>query len=702
MSLCTIVRSLLCFSLALGSLCAGRCQTREQPCVGGSNYDGFLVRDVQVTTPFSFISAARAQANRALPIIRLHRGGRFHLADLNEDTSAITRFVRSDVLDGFGQLRFVATIPRLENCTWDTLSVKYTVYVVAVPRFSGDSSTVRDDVIEHPATAGSSFSVPGRLLLRPLVGYNQTRDIFGGLSFRTDAVLGPFSKISGTTVLSRNSAFGNAEFVGDHSSSSRILSEATWRMAYQSLSVPAGSARLTEANVSGSFFGTGRTSSRSQFIFHYGTSISGGHQQSTAPGSINSSLGKLNAAIEVEGGNSSTALSGSYGIEVGGLFENRSVDFVKHVVDFRASSLLTPLPHFLKTGKAPDDRVSFIGTTHKPLAIQFRAAGGVVQTLETLPAPERFFGGNQESRPFIDGMPWQMQSGPYIRSIPENELGASTTQNGFGGTRFYSLNLTVAKAIYGSSLLPRELGTQEFVSKVDFAINTAKGEVADNYFAKDPGVARISSQLGALAEFLAKLNSLATQASGNPEASAALHNLQSRLRVTALTVKSIQSGRAFEMPVLLNTQFPRLQSALTELSVALKTTASSDSASIQQQAEVFEEITKAVRESWNGLDQKAVRKRSNDLAQQDFATVDDVLQTCLYKLNVYSISPVGIFDITRIWPTNVGVRYAIGGGLRLSIVNANFTVGYAANPIRTSRERPGAFFFALDVSDLFR
>jgi hypothetical protein len=78
-----------------------------------------------------------------------------------------------------------------------------------------------------------------------------------------------------------------------------------------------------------------------------------------------------------------------------------------------------------------------------------------------------------------------------------------------------------------------------------------------------------------------------------------------------------------------------------------------------------------------------------------------VLNAFLYELNIYSIAPVAVVDVARVWPTNTGTRFAVGGGARLSLVNMNFTLGYAANPKRQRGEGPGALFVSLDVSDLF-
>jgi len=71
------------------------------------------------------------------------------------------------------------------------------------------------------------------------------------------------------------------------------------------------------------------------------------------------------------------------------------------------------------------------------------------------------------------------------------------------------------------------------------------------------------------------------------------------------------------------------------------------------------------------------------------------------QLNIYSISPVAILDVARVWPVNEGGRYGVGPGLRLSLVNANLSFGYAFNPRRGGPEKAGAVFFKLDITSLF-
>ena len=82
----------------------------------------------------------------------------------------------------------------------------------------------------------------------------------------------------------------------------------------------------------------------------------------------------------------------------------------------------------------------------------------------------------------------------------------------------------------------------------------------------------------------------------------------------------------------------------------------------------------------------------------------EIIDTLQNETNRFSFSMVGIFDSGRVWPDPHGTRYAIGGGGRFSLINVNFTVGYAFNPqprMELGQGR-GALFFSLTYTNLFR
>jgi hypothetical protein len=70
-------------------------------------------------------------------------------------------------------------------------------------------------------------------------------------------------------------------------------------------------------------------------------------------------------------------------------------------------------------------------------------------------------------------------------------------------------------------------------------------------------------------------------------------------------------------------------------------------------------------------------------------------------LNIFSVAPVAIVDVARVWPVKESVHWGLGPGVRLSLVNANFTMGYGFNPQTAAGEKDGTIFFKLDVTSLF-
>jgi hypothetical protein len=325
---------------------------------------------------------------------------------------------------------------------------------------------------------------------------------------------------------------------------------------------------------------------------------------------------------------------------------------------------------------------------------------------------ERFLGGNQ-GRPFIPGQPWDALGQPFIRSIPENRLGTETGTNLIGGDRFYSANLTVAKALWGKALLPRDLATpsasggMDFLDALDGAIATAKGELSDTYYSKDPSVSAVADTLGTLGDDLAALKktlkALPPGFLNLPDVMAIKRDLNGFLIGATASVDLIKNGQGRIMPFLINTQLPGLVGDLDRLTNAARGAGDTASLGLLQELKTpLDSHVGDLKARWNKLDTSAARAGANAHAAADFAPAEGVLNKLLYTMNAFSIAPVAIFDVARLWPEQHGTRYATGAGVRLSIVNANFTFGYAYNPIQAVHEGSGAVFFKLDFTDLFR
>jgi cell division protein FtsB len=99
-----------------------------------------------------------------------------------------------------------------------------------------------------------------------------------------------------------------------------------------------------------------------------------------------------------------------------------------------------------------------------------------------------------------------------------------------------------------------------------------------------------------------------------------------------------------------------------------------------------------------------VRAAAEKRAHQDMVRPREVIDTLRYEANSYAFSLIGIADAGRIWPDSNGTRFAFGGGGRVSLVNVNFTLGYAVNPSphKELGQGRGALLIGFTYTNLFR
>ena len=702
-------RSLVFFALLpLLTVAAVAQNTQAQPAVpcpeDATLYQGGTIAKIRITSPFDFLPATKSLLTGAGLILPSKVGAPFDDATFSYGARAITTLVRTKLPSGFTFVRLVATHGVLENCTADTVEIHYTVFTVVIPRTSGNFSELASSLIKTPASAAGSLATNSLLQLIPSINYNQTRGAFGGVTLDQPVPLYLFDHLSATPLVSSNSTTGAITLTGTANPAKEYLNTASWQLSDQYYDVPVGASSLQKALLSTSFFGSTKELA-SAVTMRFGASVGGGHVQDATGDTPNSSYGeaKLLTGVVIRKGSATMAVS--YGFEAGTSISSSSGTFEKHIFDGRYAASWSPLPKYLTNGgEGPDDRAKFIGATHRPLSLEVQGNGGFLTGSPVVPSVERFLGGNQ-SRPFLPGQTWDVSSQPFIRSITENQLGIAAATGVVGGRRFYSANVTVAKAIWGRSLIPKDLGDPEFLDQLGGAIKTAKGELSDTYYGKDPAVAGAAATVTVMGSILNDLKqnlaSLSAAVTASQDGKTVLKDLNHKLLVATLTVKAVSSGKAAEMSILMNTQVPGIESDLDQLTAVAQAAHDPSATSIQNWKSALGNELTALETSWAALDSDSARKKANVHAQKDFAPAESILDSLLYKVNVYSIAPVGIFDIARIWPESNGTRYGVGGGVQLSIVNANFTVGYAANPTRPNHETVGAVFFKLAFTDIF-
>jgi hypothetical protein len=432
-------------------------------------------------------------------------------------------------------------------------------------------------------------------------------------------------------------------------------------------------------------------------VVRFGASLEGGNQQTESNAALgagdniaSSGYGALKAYVGATANVGRYSVAGSYGLQAGTLGASTSVEFIKHVMDLAATAQFMP-------------KETTPGNFHKPFNVEARLTGGVIQTLGQVPVAERFFGGNA-TQDFLAGDTWTIRSGPFIRSIPENRLNGVATVGPIGGTSFYSVNLTVSRPVWGRSIIPKEMSEDpEFFSAVNSAKGTARQALIATRKNGLPAFKRVVEGLSAFNPGLKQTDEILKALPTDPpeDLADAVADVQDDLAI----ISNILSNQS-TLPSKLDGFIKVARSTITKFTEHL------DSLRDELQAASLpgpSNQVKSIRDSIVGQQAALVTElnqidfsEATRLADQDMKLIDSVLDTFLHELNLVSVSPVGIFDVARIWPDQFGTRFGIGGGVRLSLVNFNVTLGYAVNPKPRFQEGRGAFFFSMDVTDLFR
>jgi hypothetical protein len=699
---CLPAIALLTFCAGIG-LCQDQAPRGDTSCTDGlSKYQGTKVGVIEVTSPFDFVPAVRSLLKHAKAGLPLKEGHPFDALQYSQGTEDIKTYIKALLPDQFTSVRLIAVQGAVEHCSKDSIDVRYRVLTAVIPRSPGRLPEIAASFIETPASSGGSFAIDTLLGLIPNLNYNHTRQVFGGVAIDRDVKMGIFDHFSATPLVSPNSTTGSIVLSGSANPAHEYLDKVSWRLGDDYYDVRAGSDGLTKALLGIQFFSASKEL-RSTYTLRFGAEIGGGHVQDATHFSLNSSYGEAKILTGVEIRRAQLTAAGSYGFEAGVPFSASTGVFEKHIFDARFAWTYSPLPEWIRSGgKSADDRLKFIGAVHRPLSVEGQFNAGFFSGSSQIPSVERFLGGNQKGL-FIPGQNWDMQAQPFIRSISENQLGLDTGVNAVGGTRFYSSNWTLGKAVWGKSLMPQGFLDKEFLGILDGGMNTARGELSDSYFSKDP---RIKSAPGLVVGTQNELESLKEKVAKLPsplQSVKAMKDFNLNWRGALETAKSIANGRLNSVPRLIHTNIPAVEKALIDLAAAatnLHDQASADDLGTWRSS--LDEQLHLLETGWAGLNIQTVRNDADAWADQDLAPAKHVLNSIFYQLNVYSISPVVSFDIARVWPEQHGTRLGIGGGVRLSLVNANFTAGYAGNPTRAGTEGPGAFFFSLDYTNLFR
>jgi hypothetical protein len=719
----------------------------------------YKVREVRVESVLDFLHAVSSQLNAIKPELELKAGDNYDADKSARGRELIENRLREAEKNAEPMMRVLYVRARVENCDAVSapepqLDVVYRVLTTNYNAYLSHTWELKQEEVERPATAAAKGQVKGFLTIRPFVNYNRTRRLLGGGQLILKTPGGIFDNVRVNVSGSKTGNVEDFELNGSRTPRLAALESLEYRVGYKHSDLPAAGNRLRTGTFFAQVFGASPPLGSKGVILRYGGTLEGGNQQTDLVAAANaarsearSGYGGLKTYFGATLRRKDYSLAASYGLQVGARGATTDIDFVKHI----ANATLT--------GEwALGEKKRACGQPHKPLTLEAMFAGGRIQSKGRVPVAQRFFGGNVE-REFIEGDSWRILGGPYIRSIPENRLNADSAPGAVGGTSFYSVNLTVSRPVWGKPIIPKEMECDEnFIPNLTAAKESTRQLLTINFINSEVPSARFTEIIAALTDPAEKdpptensvqvlMNQVGELIEGLPEevtddppreppcteeeAAAAEEEGGEPCTLYKSALTNVITGYE-TINVTLDDDEELRQNLPGKLFSLLKDSDPDGCATDRDKCSLVSKLRRDLDKLAElllrfGLSAEAAQ-RARDLgvalaAQQAkqlpvlmqidiheareeadtvIAQLEPVLDAFLYKLNAVTVSPLGMFDAARLWPDRNGTRYGIGGGVRVTVVNFNMTFGYAVNPDPKPREGRGAFFFKMDVTDIFR
>ena len=665
---------------------------------------GFKVRSIRINDPFTFLPWVKARQRRAFDqITTLIKDKPFTYTDASAkalDIIEAENFL-PDTTDARVKIR--VEIVSVENCAGGQVDLVYGVYSSQIMPVLSARPEARVKERETPQTAAGQTTVETKdaspFHFTPIGKYDFTNLLSGGgrFEYRPRKFFGlPFKSavIKGEASSRMHNISASLEGVYDSEvEAPGWLAHASWLIDFRHFSLPTGAGNIKGGHLIAHFSGVSKPLAGGNLSVRFGAAVDGGNRQTEAgslvlaPDTVrNAGYGTLKLYGAVDSRFARNIFSASYGLELGSVGPAARIDWRKHIFDARHQFWYS------------------IGNHHL-LDLESHFTAGRLQVPGKVPLPERFFGGNNEEF-LIESDDWQIRANPVIRAIPGSKF--FQTASGAGGKNFFSYNFTAAYGIWRKTLVPEELTTDDdFQTELQGAITTVTSTLQNYYSSKDSHYQNVVSQLPAAQTALTDLKTVVTNAqAARPDQFADLFKACTR----AVNLGLRRMNQAISPTA--GDQYSSIASVLSDdpddnellkVSTACERdlNGSLQDETLRTATSRVETSRKALTAEFNQIDQAKSEKK----ASADMAFTRRSLNTLFNDVNIYSISPVVVFDVAGIGPrlgALGGTRYGPGAGVRFELATtAHFTLGYAWNVNRGPGEGRGNLFFAIGIRDLF-
>jgi hypothetical protein len=737
------LRSTIC--LLLSGFFIGTAAVKAEdlsPCANNAAYyaatGNYKVGKVITTDPLSFMKGVENAA--PADVDGVFGAGRIFTVTGLKAGRAVVQEKLEEGDDGSQRLQIYVVIGSVANCVdpaggakgsldvvYKVVTTNYNSYLSHTWEFKKKQT---ENVVDSEIAEDTPEDNTTRLKVTPFISYNRTRRLYGGARVSLELPGNLVKKISFGGSGSEKGQEEEFNLTGNRSFKASALGYLEYVVSYKHSDLLSDTNRLRAGTLQFQLNAATKPLGATGFIIRYGAAIEGGNRQSNLviPASnqdsvASSAYGGLKTYVGSTFVKGTWSLTGSYGLQLGTQGFSSKIEFAKHVGNLAFSKRWIPEP----------DKD---GGVHKVTTLDIRTAGGIIQTFGRIPVPERFFGGNSPQS-FIENNDWEILSAPLIRSLPQNTLNSGATIGAIGGTKFYSANVTIARPVWGRPILFKEIITDpDFSFAMTSSIESAQNILATYHAAElglyktlaakiindnlNPNNRSLKTEINELFAILKDPQQVPDKIPGATQT----YSTQKRLlRESVFIIRKTLSDEekiATTIEALLSncdTNIADCTGGFAQVAESTKIFAATfkvyqitvtDPAESQRFLNAINEMLRLAGNlerkqqelltDFNAVDTGA----ADTLARNELKDVRMAIDAMTKELNLYSISPVGMFDVARIFPDNFGTRFGAGPGIRFSIANFNATFGYVFNLNRKPGEKTGAFTFNFGVSDIFR
>ncbi len=552
-------------------------------------------------------------------------------------------------------------VPSVTHCTNAApylLTVEYRFFTTKIPIAVSRSFDARSAAATDPGRSLASRS-ERRLEFTPNLGYNRSEQAFLGGRL---AIFVPrfFNRVITEGYASARASWASVFAEGGSDRLGAAIARIDWRIGYRYVDQPTNRGPLRDARIAAQLALTSKLTSKAGLLWRYAAALEGGTQRSdiqSAPLLPSARFGTLKQAVGLTLNTWTQALNLSYGFQLGRVPDSGIVSYSKQILDLSHAGRF------------------------KSLQVESRVNAGVLIQHGPTPLNERFIGGGGQV-PFLSGGAWVVNANPVVRSIPDFWLNSGVGGQ-FGSDRFAAFNLTASLPTWRYPLVPRELRNDRRIrDAIDGLLTSAESIIAALEKTND---AAHQALFATRDSFQSTIEAVETRA-----LALNLDRCADQAATMAARIADLRKSN-FWGPFLDQPTDPD-DVTLPSLQTACFTNAA------DPELLVLAMKVEAHRQNIATQISRIDIARTRAIARQQMAFPRRTVNTMIEEMDVFSISPVALFDVAYVSPHRY---YAVGGGLRLTLASSvHFTLTYAYNPSRRKGEAPGTLLFTLGFTNL--